>query len=123
VIPPARANGKICYVEIPANDVEASAAFYEAVFGWRLRKRGDGATAFDDTIGEVSGTWVTGRQPASDPGLLLYVMVDDAEATVEAIVAHGGELLQPIGGDAPEITARFSDPGGNVVGIYQEPSG
>ncbi|MFL5972622.1 MAG: VOC family protein [Gaiellaceae bacterium] len=123
MIPPTRANGKICYVEIPANDVEASAAFYEAVFGWRLRKRGDGATAFDDTIGEVSGTWVTGRQPASDSGLLLYVMVDDAEATVEAIVAHGGELVQPIGGDAPEITARFRDPGGNVIGIYQEPSG
>jgi uncharacterized protein len=123
VIPPTRANGKICYVEIPATDVEASAAFYETVFGWRLRKRGDGATAFDDTIEEVSGTWVTGRQPASDPGLLLYVMVDDAEATVEAIVAHGGELVQPIGGDAPEITARFRDPGGNVIGIYQEPGG
>jgi len=123
VIAPTRANGKICYVEIPANDVEASAAFYEAVFGWRLRKRGDGATAFDDTIGEVSGTWVTGRPPASDPGLLLYVMVDDAEATVEAIVAHGGEIVQPIGGDAPEITARFRDPGGNVIGIYQEPGG
>jgi predicted enzyme related to lactoylglutathione lyase len=123
VIPPTRANGKICYVEIPAIDAEASAAFYEAVFGWRLRKRGDGATAFDDTIGEVSGTWVTGRQPASDPGLLLYVMVDDAETTVEAIVAHGGELVQPIGGDAPEITARFRDPGGNVIGIYQEPGG
>jgi uncharacterized protein len=122
-MPPTRANGKICYVEIPATDVEASAAFYEAVFGWRLRKRGDGATAFDDTIGEVSGTWVTGRPPASDPGLLLYVMVDDAEATIEAIVAHGGEIVQPIGGDAPEITARFRDPGGNVIGIYQEPGG
>ena len=122
-MPPTRANGKICYVEIPATDVEASAAFYEAVFGWRMRKRGDGATAFDDTIGEVSGTWVIGRPPASDPGLLLYVMVDDAEATLEAIVAHGGELVQPIGGDAPEITARFRDPGGNVIGIYQEPGG
>jgi uncharacterized protein len=122
-MPPTHANGKICYVEIPATDVEASAAFYEAVFGWRLRTRGDGATAFDDTIGEVSGTWVTGRPPASDPGLLLYVMVDDAEATVEAIVAHGGEVVQPIGGDAPEITARFRDPGGNVIGIYQEPDG
>lgn len=123
MIPPTRANGKICYVEIPADDVEASAAFYEAVFGWRLRKRGDGATAFDDTLGEVSGTWVTGRPPAPDPGLLLYVMVDDAEAAVEAIVAHGGELVRPIGGDAPEITARFRDPGGNVIGIYQEPGG
>ena len=123
MIPPTRANGKICYVEIPADDVEASAAFYEAVFGWRLRKRGDGATAFDDTLGEVSGTWVTGRPPAPDPGLLLDVMVDDAEAAVEAIVAHGGELVRPIGGDAPEITARFRDPGGNVIGIYQEPGG
>jgi len=122
-MPPTHANGKICYIEIPATDVEASAAFYEAVFSWRLRTRGDGATAFDDTIGEVSGTWVTGRPPASDPGLLLYVMVDDAEATVEAIVAHGGEVVQPIGGDAPEITARFRDPGGNVIGIYQEPGG
>jgi uncharacterized protein len=122
-MPPTRANGKICYVEIPATDVEASAAFYEAVFGWRLRKRAGGSTAFDDTIGEVSGTWVTGRLPASDPGLLVYVMVDDAEATVEAIVAYGGELVQPIGGDAPEITARFRDPGGNVIGIYQEPGG
>jgi uncharacterized protein len=122
-MPPTPENGKICYVEIPATDVEASAAFYDAVFGWRLRKRGDGATAFDDTIGEVSGTCVTGRPPASDPGLLLYVMVDDAEATIEAIVAHGGEIVQPIGGDAPEITARFRDPGGNVIGIYQEPGG
>jgi uncharacterized protein len=122
-MPPTRANGKICYVEIPATDVEASAAFYEAVFGWRLRKRGDGATAFDDTTGEVSGTWVPGRPPASDPGLLLYVMVDDALATVEAIAANGGEIVQPIGGDAPEITARFRDPGGNVIGIYQEPNG
>jgi uncharacterized protein len=122
-MPPTHANGKICYLEIPATDVEASAAFYQAVFGWRLRKRGDGATAFDDTIGEVSGTWVTDRPPASEPGLLFYVMVDDAEATVEAIVAHGGELVQPIGGDAPEITARFRDPGGNVIGIYQEPGG
>jgi hypothetical protein len=53
---------------------------------------------------------------------LLYIMVDDAAATVEAITAHGGEIAQPIGVDAPEVTARFRDPGGNVVGIYQEPS-
>lgn len=120
-MPPTLANGKICYVEIPATDIERSAAFYEEVFGWRLRQRGDGATAFDDTTGEVSGTWVTGRPPSGDPGLLLYIMVDDAAAAVEAVEAQEGEIVQPIGGDAPEITARFRDPGGNVVGIYQQP--
>jgi predicted enzyme related to lactoylglutathione lyase len=120
-MPPTLANGKICYVEIPATDVDQSAAFYEQVFGWRLRQRGDGAVAFDDAVGEVSGTWVTGRPPSTEVGLLLYVMVDDAAAAVEAIEAHGGEIVQPIGADAPEITARFRDPGGNVVGIYQQP--
>jgi predicted enzyme related to lactoylglutathione lyase len=48
-------------------------------------------------------------------------MVDSVEATVDAVVANGGEIVQPIGADAPEITARFRDPGGNVVGLYQEP--
>jgi predicted enzyme related to lactoylglutathione lyase len=54
-------------------------------------------------------------------GLLVYIMVDSVAATVEAVVANGGEIVQPIGGDAPEITARFRDPSGNVLGLYQEP--
>ena len=117
-----RANGKICYVELPATDVRRSADFYAAVFGWKLRQRGDGHLAFDDATGEVSGTWVTGRPPAATPGVLFYVMVDSVAATANAVVAHGGEIVQPIGADAPEITARFRDPGGNVVGLYQEPA-
>jgi uncharacterized protein len=118
---PTVANGKVCYIEIPASDVDSSARFYEAVFGWGIRQRGDGHTAFDDTTGEVSGTWVLGRPPAREPGLLFYIMVDSVAATAEAVVANGGEIVQPIGADAPEITARFRDPGGNVVGLYQEP--
>ena len=121
-MPPTHANGKICYLELPALDVRGSAEFYEKVFGWRLRKRGDGATAFDDTTGEVSGTWVLGRPPAKSPGLLFYIMVDSVAAMIDAVIAHGGELVQPIGADAPEITARFRDPGGNVIGLYQEPA-
>jgi predicted enzyme related to lactoylglutathione lyase len=122
-MPPTSTNGKICYVELPALDIERSAAFYERVFGWQIRQRGDGSTAFDDTTGEVSGSWVSGRPPATEPGLMLYIMVDDAAAAVDAVVAAGAEIVQPIGGDAPEITARFRDPGGNVIGIYQEPTG
>ena len=119
---PTLANGKICYVEMPAIDVHRSAEFYEKVFGWQIRQRGDGATAFDDGVGEVSGSWVTGRPPATTPGLLIYIMVDSVAATTDTLIAHGGELVQPIGADAPEITARFRDPAGNVVGLYQEPS-
>ena len=116
-------HGKICYLEIPAIDIASSVAFYEAVFGWKTRKRGDGSIAFDDGAGEVSGTWVTGRPPSTQPGILIYIMVDSVVATVDAIVGKGREIVQPIGADAPEITARFRDPAGNILGLYQQPSG
>jgi predicted enzyme related to lactoylglutathione lyase len=120
-MPPTIGNGKICYIEMPATDIARSSEFYQKVFGWNVRTRGNGAVAFDDGVGQVSGTWVTGRTPAS-PGLLVYIMVDSAAATVEAIVAAGGKIVQPIGMDAPEITARFADPAGNIVGLYQQPA-
>jgi predicted enzyme related to lactoylglutathione lyase len=116
-------HGKICYVEIPTEDVQRSAEFYNGVFGWQLRTRGDGVKAFDDATGQVSGAFVTGRPPSPGPGLLLYVMVDSVADTVDSVVAHGGEIVQPLGVDAPELTARFRDPGGNVIGLYQEPAG
>jgi len=120
---PTFANGKICYIEIPALDIDASSKFYGSVFGWNTRTRGNGSLAFDDSVGEVSGTWVLGRRAMTDPGLLVYIMVDSVAATIDAVVANGGAVVQPIGGDAPEITARFSDPAGNVLGLYQQPSG
>ena len=120
-MPPTLGHGKICYLEIPANDIRESAGFYEKVFGWNIRRRGDGSIAFDDGVGEVSGTWVIGRPPLSEPGILIYIMVNSVADSLETIVAHGGQVVQPIGVDAPEITARFRDPGGNVIGLYQEP--
>ncbi|MDQ6800028.1 MAG: VOC family protein [Acidobacteriota bacterium] len=120
-MPPTLTNGKICYIEMPALDIQRSSGFYEKVFGWKIRQRGNGSIAFDDAVGVVSGTWVTGRKPA-EPGLLVYIMVDSVASTCESVVANGGQIVQPIGGDAPEITARFRDPGGNVIGLYQDPS-
>ena len=120
-MPPTSGNGKICYIEIPATAVSQSADFYHNVFGWNIRRRGDGSTAFDDGVGEVSGTWVLGRSPAT-PGFVIYIMVDSVEAACDAVVKNGGKIVQPIGADAPEITARFADPGGNIVGLYQQPT-
>ncbi len=116
------ANGKICYIEMPASDVRKSADFYAGIFGWTVRRRGDGATVFDDSTGQVSGAFVEGRAPASRSDLLVYIMVSDIHATLEAIVAGGGVVVQPVGADHPESTAHFQDPAGNVIGLYQEPS-
>ena len=119
---PDYANGKICYIDFPATNPQASADFYHRVFGWKIRTRGDGSIAFDDGVNQVSGTWSTGRTPSAEPGMLLYIMVVDIDESVKAVIANGGQIVQPVGADAPEITARFRDPAGNIVGLYQEPT-
>jgi predicted enzyme related to lactoylglutathione lyase len=120
-MPPTIGNGKICYLQIPSTDVERDSNFYQKVFGWQIRRRGDGEIAFDDGVGQVSGTWTLGLPPSGTPGLLIYIMMDSVAATIDLIVANGGQIVQPIGADASEITARFRDLSGNVLGLYQEP--
>jgi predicted enzyme related to lactoylglutathione lyase len=121
-MPPTLAPGKIAYVQIPAVDVDRSVEFYEAVFAWNIRRRNDGEIAFDDGVGEVSGTWVTGRPPMSEAGLLVYVMVDSVEESLEKIVQAGGEVVKPLTPQQEgEAYATFRDPAGNVLGVFHQP--
>ena len=117
---PAIPNGKICYIQIPTTNIAESASFYNKVFGWNIRTRSDGSIAFDDVVNGVSGTWVLNRKPHTDSGLLIYIMVNDVAATLEAIIANGGKIVEPMSGTAPEFIATFSDLSGNVFGIGQE---
>ena len=117
-MPPTLGNGKICYLQIPTRDIQKSADFYRRVFGWSVRQRGDGSTAFDDGVGEVSGEWVLNRQPA-EPGVLVHIMVDSVAKSLELVLANGGEVVNPIGVDPGEITAHFRDPMGNVLGCIR----
>jgi len=114
-------DGEIRYLQIPAIDIEVSAGFYEDVFGWTIRRQADGECAFDDAAGHVSGTWIVERAPARDGGVLVWVMVDDVEATLAKVTRAGGEIVSP---SAPqgtgEAVATFRDPAGNVLGVFHE---
>ena len=114
-------DGEVRYLQIPATDVEVSAGFYETVFGWSTRTNTNGERAFDDANGNVSGTWVLGRTAAREPGVLVWVMVDDVEATLGKIAMAGGEIVSPIARQGEgEAIATFRDPAGNVLGIFHE---
>jgi hypothetical protein len=118
---PDLGNGKICYLELPSRDIGESRSFYQTVFDWHVRTRGDGSAAFDDGVGQVSGTWRTDRKPTTEIGMLVHIMVDDIGLTIQKIKENGGTIVQEVGMDAPEITAWFRDPSGNILGLYQEP--
>ena len=115
-------HGKICYLEIPAKTGEASSEFYKRIFGWTVRRRGDGELAFDDT-GGVSGTWVKEGDRSPDETTRTYIMVDSIADTLKQIQAGGGRVLTPRTDIAPGAGAfaAFADPAGAEFGLYEEP--
>ena len=117
---PTFGNGKICYVELPSRDIKESSSFYNNVFGWNIRTNADGTVSFDDGVSEVSGTWRIDRKPSTEIGMLIHIMVDDMEASIKSVIKHGGKIIQPVGMEATVITAKFIDPSGNVLGLFQQ---
>jgi len=115
-------HGKICYLEIPAITAEASADFYRSIFGWTVRRRGDGELAFDDT-GGVSGTWVKESDRTPDEQTRIYIMVDDISGTLKKIEAAGGKVVTSRRDIAPGsgAFAVFADPAGTEFALYEEP--
>src|SRR5437763_15447562 len=111
-------HGKICYLEIPANRAEDSARFYSDIFGWKVRERGDGNLAFDDT-GGVSGTWVKESDRTPDERTRVYIMVDSIATTLTAIESAGGRVITPRKDIGPNMGAfaMFADRGGNEFGL------
>lgn len=109
-MPPTYGDGRTCYVEkyqhwtsyVLLNSTECA-------FVWTIRQWAVGRAAFDDAVGVVSGSWGLGSKEASEPGLLFCIMVNSAAATIERLVANGGETVKPMGADAPEIT-EISEP-------------
>lgn len=117
-------HGKICYLEIPAKKAEDAAAFYSGIFGWKVRQRGDGNLAFDDS-GSVSGTWVKEKDCTPDERTRVYIMVDSIAESLKEILAGGGKVLMPRTdiGRGMGAFAVFADPVGNEFGLYEEPHG
>jgi predicted enzyme related to lactoylglutathione lyase len=112
-------HGHVSYLEIPAADVEQSAAFYQAVFGWNVERRGSDRISFDDRSGDLIGAWVACRAASREPGLLPYIYVDNIDTAVERVVQQGGEVVRPPYPEGDLWVATFRDPAGNLMGIWQ----
>jgi predicted enzyme related to lactoylglutathione lyase len=115
-----RRHGGLSYLHLPAVDVHQSAAFYEKVFGWNIRRRDNDYLGFDDGTGHVSGAWVTDLAISREPGLLPYIYVDHIDETLKQVVAEGGEVVTAPYPEGNLWAATFRDPAGNVIGVWQE---
>ncbi len=110
--------GGISYLRIPASEPRHSAAFYEAVFGWRVdADRED--PSFEDGTGHVIGHLVADLPVAGEAGVRPYVFVERVDETLEKVVSQGGEVVGQPYPEGDLRVATFRDPAGNVIGVWQ----
>ncbi|MEM2974982.1 MAG: VOC family protein [Candidatus Bathyarchaeia archaeon] len=108
------------WVEIRVRDLEKAKQFYGGLFDWKIsgKENKDYAYWLIDTGEKPSGgLW---RMPKEKPcGVLVYILVDDIDKTLEKIVKLGGKVIVPKSKENGNAMATFADPDGNIFGLYE----
>lgn len=107
---------RLNYVELPAGDIAAARAFYEAAFGWQMTAFGPtyAATTSQDTDIGLQGD---GDEAPSAP--LPVIAVENLEQALEAVASAGGEIVQPIFAYPGGRRFHLRDPNGNILAVAQ----
>jgi predicted enzyme related to lactoylglutathione lyase len=100
------------------------------LFGWRITEK-ETAEGFDvwlfDTGGEPriqnlrrGGIW---SRPDDEPlGVVVYIVVDDIAAILKKVTELGGKVVAPKTPQGSAYRAYFTDPSGNMLGLWEEKS-
>ncbi|QDZ14259.1 VOC family protein [Humibacter ginsenosidimutans] len=112
--------GRIIHIEITGDDPKASTEFYSHAFGWRSTAspflEGYFTAETGDGDGIDAAIMSNGYQSQKT---ILWIEVDDLDATVAAVQAAGGTA-----GDFHDLPDQgrvgyVTDPGGVVIGLRQ----
>ncbi|AWB96352.1 glyoxalase [Agromyces badenianii] len=110
----------IDYIEIPVTDMAAAQAFYGAAFGWQFTSYG-AEYAGIRTTAEADGEEAGGLALAAEVtrgGPLVLLFSDDLDATVAAVTAAGGEVVNGPYEFPGGRRFHFTDPSGNELGVW-----
>lgn len=115
--------GAPCWVDLFTSDPDKSRAFYGELFGWTAEDAGEeygGYINFQKDGIPVAGCMRNDGQSGMPDVWSVYLATDNAKATVDAAVAHGGAVIVP----AMEVhelgsMAVLTDAGGAAVGVWQ----
>lgn len=110
---------KVVHIEFSAKDLEAARKFYRDLFGWKITVMPEMNYAMFETSDNSGG----GLNPVSENNpagtVIVYIGTDDIDASLAKIESLGGKTLTP----KTEIPgmgwfALFSDPTGNMIGLF-----
>jgi uncharacterized protein len=121
---------KVVHFEIPADDLDRARAFYGDAFGWTINAIPElGYTVVETTPidnetnmptepGAINGGMMQREAPITGP--VITIGVDDVDAALRRVEELGGKTVLPKQSVAEMgFSAYFSDPEGNVVGLWE----
>jgi predicted enzyme related to lactoylglutathione lyase len=122
-------SGRVVHFEIPFDDGERARGFYKELFGWQVMEMPEMSYAIvmsgpSNDQGPTESGFINGgmlsRQQAATSGPVLVVDVDSIDETLERIGGMGGSTVvgkTPVGDMG--FAAYFTDPEGNVMGLWE----
>ncbi len=125
-------SARVVHFEVPFDDADRAVGFYRDVFAWDITSMpgmGYNLVSTGPTVeqgmpsepGYIGGGMMQRQAPVTTP--VVVMDVDDIDATLAAIEAHGGSTIAPRSpvGDMG-FAAYFNDSEGNLLGLWQTAS-
>lgn len=113
------APGALCWNELASPDLDASTAFYSALFGWDIEPfPGSPQTYLAIKNGGANNGGIREPQPGEPPNWVAYFATDDIDAALAKVGGLGGtSLAGPIDIQMARIGV-VQDPQGAVFALY-----
>ena len=117
--------GTIGWIDLTVDDAEAVRDFYAAVTGWRPEPVAMGGWDDFNMVAPATGQpaagvcHARGGNAGLPPAWMIYIVVADLDASIEACRRGGGELVagpRSMGGDRYCV---IRDPAGAVAALYE----
>jgi len=118
------APGMPCWIDLGTPDQDAAAAFYGALFGWRVEEDENAEQTGGYRVALLGERAVGGvmklMQEGQPPAWMTYIAVEDADATAAKAREAGGTVhAEPMSVLDYGRMAVLADPTGAVFGIWQ----
>jgi len=117
--------GKIGWIDISVDDATGLRDFYQKVVGWQVEAVGMGdyddfAMAMPDSGDAVTGIChARGSNAELRGGWLIYIIVEDVEASADTCRANGGKVIVEPRGLSGGRFCVIEDPSGATAALYE----
>ena len=113
-----RTHHAIDYIEFSVADMAEAKQFYGDAFGWEFNEYGPGYVGIKQGDGEAGGLRKVDAVAVGGPLVVLYS--GDLPATLAAVEAAGGRIVQDIFEFPGGRRFQFLDPSDNELAVYTE---